>query len=262
MSTLPNSDASINDLPDDKIELIALLSHQIRGPLFNIRNAITGMREDCEPRASQYHALLAIIDRSTDRMVALTERCLRLMELKDRRASLHEQQGDCLAELRHLIFRTVDSLSEENDLSSLHIETCIDKHVPQEALVQADSFLLEQALANLIANAIQYGFSSSKTDLPNALIELTFSAEENHYRIAVTDFGAGISESHKNLVFRPFYRIPSSTLLRKTGTGLGLSIVKTIVDSFGGSVGLESRQGQGSTFWFTLKAANNCAAEE
>ena len=69
-------------------------------------------------------------------------------------------------------------------------------------------------------------------------------------RVAVTDSGRGIAAAHLGRLFEPFYRVPGQD--RPTGVGLGLAIVKEIVKAHGGSVGVTSELGKGSTFWFTL----------
>jgi signal transduction histidine kinase len=69
-------------------------------------------------------------------------------------------------------------------------------------------------------------------------------------KVAVTDSGMGIEAEHLGRLFEPFYRVPGQD--RPTGVGLGLAIVKEIVKAHGGSVGVSSEPGQGSTFWFTL----------
>ena len=72
-------------------------------------------------------------------------------------------------------------------------------------------------------------------------------------QIAVTDTGAGIPERFLPRIFDPFFRVPGQG--RETGAGLGLAIVKDIVEAHGGTVGVESREGKGSTFHFTLRVA-------
>ncbi len=75
-------------------------------------------------------------------------------------------------------------------------------------------------------------------------------AEPGLVKVAVTDSGRGIEAEHLGRLFEPFYRVPGQD--RPTGVGLGLAIVKEIVKAHGGSVGVSSEPGKGSTFWLTL----------
>ena len=79
--------------------------------------------------------------------------------------------------------------------------------------------------------------------------------DDHHIRIAVVDRGIGIPEAARDRVFDRFFRVDSGATSHIGGTGLGLSLVRDIVAAHGGAVGLESVEGQGSRFWFTLPAA-------
>lgn len=234
------------------LEMAALLSHQIRSPLYTIRNAVSQMNEECEHCTDQCQAFIAIIDRSTDRIVALVERCLRLMELEEKRNTPETMQIQPMIDLEDLIFRIVSSLTEENELCQRRIQVQIDQKISKPAAVRVDAFLLEQALANLIANALQYGCIPSRQETPTVIVRLEYAQEQEYFQIEVQDWGPGITPEEQSLIFLPFYRVASSTLLRKSGSGLGLAIVKTIIESFNGQVGVTSAPGLGSTFWFTL----------
>lgn len=236
-----------------EFELIALVSHQIRSPLYTIRNAVTAMQQDCPDCTDQCRSFLAIIDRSTDRIVALTERFLRLMELEERRHAPRQMEKESAVDLCELIERTVASLREENELSAKRIEVEFFAGI-NPAMVRCDPLLLEQALANLIANALQYGHCQERQKQPTAIVKL--SQQQEYFYVEVRDFGIGIPEEYQKLVFQPFYRAPSSTLVRQTGSGLGLSIAKTIIESHGGTIGLESGPQIGTRFWFILPNAD------
>ena len=82
-------------------------------------------------------------------------------------------------------------------------------------------------------------------------ITLTAREDENGVRFTVSDTGTGITAEHLPHIFEPFYRVPEPD--RTAGAGLGLAIVKEIIEAHGGMVGVESREGQGTTFSFTLQ---------
>ena len=203
-----NSKHQFTCLPGANFELIALLSHQIRSPLYTIRNAVTEMKEECDHCTDECKNFLAIIDRSTDRLVTLAERCLRLMEIEERRKAQVDLHCESPVNLYDLVFKTVDSLSEEPSLTTTlnlkRIRIEAGTTLPKPSLVRGDAFLIEQALSNLIANALQYGRSSAGADSPAASVSLEYLPSQQLFRIEVTDFGAGISEEHQNLVLSHF----------------------------------------------------------
>ena len=103
---------------------------------------------------------------------------------------------------------------------------------------------LTQVLVNLLSNASKYG----PTDEP---IELTLDVPQDVLRVSVADHGSGIPLDERENLFRRFIRLDEENNTQY-GVGLGLSVVKAIVESHGGSVGLDERVGGGSVFWFTI----------
>ena len=91
-------------------------------------------------------------------------------------------------------------------------------------------------------------------------ITLTAREEENGVRFTVSDTGTGIAAEHLPHIFEPFYRVPEPD--RSAGAGLGLAIAKEIIEAHGGSIGVESGEGQGTTFSFILPRAERPAEEE
>jgi signal transduction histidine kinase len=108
--------------------------------------------------------------------------------------------------------------------------------------VFADPERLELVFANLITNAIRHTPAGGS-------IEIRALPHEEFVRFEVNDTGEGIPKDYQAQVFDKYFRVPGS--IRK-GTGLGLAIAKNIIEAHGGEMGLESKPGQGSTFWFTL----------
>ncbi|WP_175715257.1 ATP-binding protein [Burkholderia ambifaria] len=115
----------------------------------------------------------------------------------------------------------------------------------------ADVQLLRRAFVNLIGNAIKFGREASTVD-----VEL--SATERHVKIAVTDYGAGISERDQEKLFREFTQLDGTSPL--SGHGLGLAFVKTVVDSLGGKLQVQSKLGEGTTFLMFLSRHDHDAA--
>jgi two-component system phosphate regulon sensor histidine kinase PhoR len=121
----------------------------------------------------------------------------------------------------------------------------VSNRIPAGLSVAADRDKLEQIMINLLDNAFKFTPEGGAVDI---------MAEElpGNVKILVKDSGIGIPESHQPRIFERFYRVDKARSREIGGTGLGLSIVKHIVELHGGSVGVKSAEGLGSTFWFTL----------
>ena len=106
-------------------------------------------------------------------------------------------------------------------------------------------------LTNLVGNAVKF------TDMGHVLTKVEcegVDSERAHLRISVHDTGPGIPQDKLNLLFQKFSQVDTSATRRHTGAGLGLAISRQLVELMGGAMGVESRLGEGSTFWFTLPA--------
>jgi two-component system phosphate regulon sensor histidine kinase PhoR len=110
--------------------------------------------------------------------------------------------------------------------------------------------LLEQALVNLLDNAVKFS-------PPGRLITITGAPEGGSWRLSVSDQGCGIAAEHLPRLFERFYRVDKARSRRSGGTGLGLAIVKHIVKAHGGSVAVTSQPGVGSTFSLTLPGVDS-----
>jgi signal transduction histidine kinase len=143
-----------------------------------------------------------------------------------------------LAEVVQTVFSAVESLAVEKGLA---LTVSLPPDLP---LGKGDERRLTQVLLNLLGNAIKF------TEV--GAVQVRATAADGAFTVAVSDTGPGISEADQQKIFEAFQQADSSITRKKGGTGLGLSIVKRIVEMHGGRVWVESRQGRGSTFWFTL----------
>jgi two-component system phosphate regulon sensor histidine kinase PhoR len=114
-----------------------------------------------------------------------------------------------------------------------------------DVTIKADEEKIVQALTNLLSNAVKFSPEGSK-------ISIGAEVKGNFIKIYVADKGVGIEEKHLPRLFERFYRVDKSRSRELGGTGLGLAIVKHIAELHGGSAGVESQIGQGSTFWIKI----------
>jgi CheY-like chemotaxis protein len=124
---------------------------------------------------------------------------------------------------------------------------------PGHGYVQADRQRLTQVLINLISNAIKYNRDGGTVDV------VVSAHDDDRVRISVTDTGIGIDEESRSRLFVPFERLDTTKTV--DGVGLGLALSRTLTEAMGGSIGVESVPGEGSTFWIELAGAEPVAVE-
>jgi NtrC-family two-component system sensor histidine kinase KinB len=119
-------------------------------------------------------------------------------------------------------------------------------------MVRVDTIQIGHVFANLLTNALRY-------TAPGGRITVSATAEEQAVRFYVSDTGSGIPHQFLQRIFEQFFRAPDQQT--ETGVGLGLAIAKEIVEAHGGNINVESQEGKGTTFSFTLKRADRVGKE-
>jgi two-component system phosphate regulon sensor histidine kinase PhoR len=217
-----------------KRDFIVNASHELRTPLA----AILGAAETLEEEPGRINAAsLEILKRHAERLRAIVEDLLKLSELEEKGYRLDRREVDP----RELARNVVQILSPRFKEKGLEAKIESANGLP---VLTADPFLIEQALINLVDNAIKYTDKGSVT--------ISLGADARDYIIAVRDTGAGIPAEHLPRIFERFYVVDKSRSRKVGGTGLGLSIVKHIVQLHGGTVSASSEEGRGTEFTVRL----------
>jgi two-component system phosphate regulon sensor histidine kinase PhoR len=219
-----------------KADLVTNVSHELRTPL----TAIKGYAETLEgevPEASR--RFLEIIQRHTDRLIALVNDLLVLSQLESGERRL-EKEPVALDEIADDALKLLAKRIADKGLEARVIAA------PGLPRVSADRFLLEQVFINLLDNAVKYTISGG--------ITVRIALEDGGARVAVSvsDTGSGIPAEHLGRIFERFYVVDKNRSRELGGTGLGLAIVKRIVLAHDGSVRVESGFGQGAVFTILL----------
>ena len=225
-----------------KSEFLANMSHEIRTPM----NAIIGMghllqKTEMTARQRDY---LNKIQQSCQHLLGIINEILDFSKIEAGKLTIERVEFEL-----HSVLDTVRNLILDKVVAKgLELRFDIDKDTPAPLL--GDPQRIGQILVNYANNAVKFTERGS-VEISVHVVEQT--AKDALLHIAVTDTGIGLSPEQQAHLFESFQQADASTTRRYGGTGLGLAISKRLADLMGGSVGVQSVQGQGSTFWFRVR---------
>lgn len=225
-------------------EFVANVSHELRTPITSIQGFVETLQDGALDDPEDARRFLAIIARHTARLSAIIEDLLTLSRLDQQ----HESQSLELEEGR--LWPVLAAAAQTVAVKA--VERGVTVALPPESDLTArlNSPLLEQALVNLLDNALNYSE-------PGSTVALGLRRGPGEVELAVVDHGCGIAPEHLPRLFERFYRADQARSRKLGGTGLGLAIVKHIVGAHGGHVSVESTPGRGSTFTIGLPSPYN-----
>jgi two-component system phosphate regulon sensor histidine kinase PhoR len=223
-------------------EFVANVSHEIKTPVSAIRAAVETLEDEDMHDPEQTKRILGIVGRQSQRLGQIVDDLLSLARIEQQEQGLgQELQVEPVAPVLRAAVETCQSKAEQT-------ATAVAVDCPSDLRAPMNRALLEQALVNLIDNAIKY--SDQQTT-----VHVLGRAEEDEVVLAVKDQGRGIEPEHLPRVFERFYRTDKARSRAMGGTGLGLSIVKHVAEAQGGRVSVDSTPGGGSEFRIHLSAA-------
>jgi signal transduction histidine kinase len=233
-----------------KDDFIASLSHELRTPLYAITGFVELLQKNKVKDPVVQQEFMGRISQNADRLVALVDELLDASRLEAGRIELD------LADVNigEMVSETLASLESLGAKKNLVITTSITGGGDRPIIALADRQRLKQVLVNIVGNAIKFS-------PPAGRIGVRVSARDGQVRVETSDQGPGIPPDDLSLLFTKFYRTETSVKNAVSGTGLGLYISKMIMDSHGGSIGVQSIVGQGSTFYFALPLKATVEAE-
>jgi signal transduction histidine kinase len=239
--------AQLRELDEAKSALVSTVSHELRTPL----TSITGYLElvidgDAGQLPEEALGMLRIVERNVDRLRNLIEDLLTQSRIESGRHRATVTRVD-LDGVTSDVNAALAPIAETNRVT-LHV----DLPPPGVLCVDGDRRQLEQALTNLVANAVKFTPAGGE-------VRVSGRTADGRAVLEVTDTGIGIPADEVPKLFDRFFRASNAAAAEIPGTGLGLSIVKEIVQSHGGEVGVDSAVGAGTTFRLELPLAAEVA---
>ena len=234
-----------------KNRFLANMSHEMRTPL----NGIIGMLDLLKgtPLSTEQEELANTIDDSAHTLLFLMQDVLDLAKIEAGKVSVEVSDFDLYAVLKH----TVAIVEPQARFKGLATFLRVHSSVP--FLLRGDPHLLRQVLLNLLGNALKF------TEKGEVGVHVTLESETTRHatvRFEVADTGIGISSDAQRRIFDRFTQADESITRRFGGTGLGTTISKEIVERMGGTIGVKSEPGRGSTFWFTVELTKQSRQED
>ncbi len=227
--------------------VISTVSHQLKTPLTSIRMAIHLLLEEKVGSLTEKQAELLVAARDdSDRLHAILNNLLDISRMEAGKARLEFRE----ISPGSMVLEGLEPFRSAARDQGVTLNVALPVGLPE---VWADPTRMNHVIGNLLSNALQHS-------LPGSTVTISAAADEERVEFSVADTGPGIPRQYLARIFEQFFRVPGHG--KETGAGLGLAIVKEIVEAHGGSVRADSREGKGSTFYFTLRRADRISDKE
>jgi signal transduction histidine kinase len=220
-----------------KLGFLSTVSHELRTPLTSIRGSLGLLASGALGALSdEVVEVVAIAERNAVRLMALINDILDLERLETGKIELQFAQVPVESILR----RALESLATFGHQHGVAVEA------PEvSAMIWADADRIVQVLVNLLSNAVKFS-------PPGGVVTIGVRSLESWVEFRVTDRGRGVPVANRRAIFERFRQVETSDAREKGGTGLGLAICKSIVEQHGGTIGVESEDAGGTSFWFRV----------
>jgi len=215
------------------------VSHELKTPLAVILAECEYILQQ-DREANEYKESLETIQAQTQRTMSMVQQLLQISRTINKETAMEKE----LFSLSMLAESLVEELSMVADEQGVSVVGDIEPGIE----ITADETLIMRVMMNLMTNGIKY----RKQDVDNAYVKMSIKQTNNQIFISVSDNGIGIAEEDQVNVFRRFYKVDKSRNRQGESFGLGLAMVKWIVEAHDGSISVESRVGEGSTFTVIL----------
>jgi two-component system phosphate regulon sensor histidine kinase PhoR len=234
-----NDVTRLRRLENVRRDFVANVSHELKTPITSIRGFVETLQGGALDDPADARRFLQIVGDQANRLGAIVEDLLTLSRLEQEAGpeGLNLAKTSVGEALHHAVAACSSAAAERN----IHVDVAC----PADLKASFSDVLLEQAVANLVDNAVKYSE-------PGGRVEVSARESADGLEISVRDQGCGIAREHLPRIFERFYRVDKARSRKLGGTGLGLAIVKHIAQAHGGEVEVKSRPGEGSIFTIRL----------
>jgi len=218
---------------------IQVAAHELRNPMAGVKGALAllGRRLNAGRPTADLLPLVEVMEGEIDRLSTLLDEILHAFRLRDGHLTVEPTPTD-MAQVIHAAVRPLEASAELHHFSLQGV-------TPGVAWVSGDRLRLEEVLRNLLSNAVKYSPDGGE-------IGVRLEVSQEHVTVSVSDTGIGVPEEQQELIFHSFVRGRNLDGHDPGGLGLGLYLCREIVQRHGGTMGVQSQEGHGSTFWITL----------
>lgn len=219
-----------------KTNFIATISHELKTPIASLKFCLHLLeKEETGVLNEEQKNLIASIEDDSERLLKITGELLELAQVETGKIQLNMEKSNPY----EIVSYAIEAIKIQADQKQIKVTIKADENLSN---IKADGGKTAWVLINFLTNAIRY--SSEKSEIVVKLKE-----DNSNVLFAVIDKGKGIDSRYRTKIFDKYFQIPGS---QKTGTGLGLAISKEFIEAQGGTIGVESELGLGSTFYFKL----------
>ncbi len=238
-----NDVTRLRRLENVRRDFVANVSHELRTPITSIRGYVETLLDGALDIREDAERFLQIILRQSERLSTIIDDLLVLSRIEEdaRQDAIKLEQGH----LRPVIESALQTCQLKADEAGIKMAI----ECPDDIVVAMNAALLEQALVNLLINAITYSKKGDWVTVKGSVVDVELDKE---VRIVVNDTGCGIARKHLPRLFERFYRSDKARSRKQGGTGLGLAIVKHIAQAHNGRIEVASVEGEGSEFTLTI----------
>ncbi len=236
-----NNVTRLRKLENIRRDFVSNVSHELRTPTTSIKGFVETLLDGAYTDPENSRRFLKIIANQAERLNAIIEDLLTLSRMENSEESGDMKLSSCRLEDMVSSALQICNIKADEKKINIHLEIAEDSKVN----INANSILFEQAIINLVDNAIKYSPEGSS-------VTVKTEKQDGNILIKVIDNGSGIPAEHLDRIFERFYRVDKARSRRMGGTGLGLAIVKHIINAHGGKINVESEVERGSTFTVTL----------
>jgi two-component system phosphate regulon sensor histidine kinase PhoR len=230
-----NDVTQVRHLENVRKDFVANVSHELKTPLTAIKGFVETLHDSIPHLPAEGENFFQIIMRQVNRLNSIIEDLLMLSRLEQ-----YDQREKISIEKRSLL-QLIENAANVLQLKAKEKNISFEIRCDADIRIQVDSSIFEQALINLLDNAVAYSPG-------NETVFVSVEKDAGELRIHIADHGPGIPQKHLARIFERFYRVDKSRSRTLGGTGLGLAIVKHIVKVHGGNISVASEIGKGSTF--------------